>query len=369
MSRILLSLLILNVLNSVSFAQETGSSPSLRASKNKFNPEISVIGWGQVEAGRRNPASGESDKAVFQFKEAELGLQSNVDAYGRAEVYIAFGAEGTVELEEGFMDWTALPHGLGLKFGKFRSNFGKFNRVHGPETDFGDRPLVHKQFFGDESLHGVGASLSWQIPNPAFYTEFTSEVQNSPEAAEIPAFDTARKRDLLYVNRLHAYHDLNENLNATLGTSFAYGAVGQDYDTVALSSRTMKNRILGTDLTFRWKNTRKAIYRSAMWQTEALWSKRDVPGGFRIGTWGMFSHVQYQFARRWKTGFRYDYTQLPTDGKTHEAGGLAYITFTPSEFSLLSLQARRARRFDGDKETVGWLKVTFNIGPHGSHPF
>lgn len=369
MRRIFAAIITLSAFTAGTFAQETNPSSTFRKSKNKFNPEVSVIGWVQGETGRRTPASVTAEEPVFRFKEAELSLQSNVDAYGRAELFIGFDGEGNVELEEGYLNWTSLPYNLALKVGKFRNNFGKFNRTHVPETDFADRPLVAEHFFGGEGLSGPGVSLSWQIPNPWFFTELTSEIVNNPEAAEVPAFDTARKRDLLYVNRLSTYHDLTEALNVTMGGSYAYGAAGQEFNTVSLSSRTLKSEIGGVDLTFRWKNPRKAIYRSAFWQTEALWSKRDAANSSHVGSWGMFSHLQYQFARRWRVGIRYDYTQLPTDGIMHEAGGLAYLTFTPSEFSLISLQGRRARRFDGDKETLGWLKMTFNIGPHGSHPF
>jgi len=44
--------------------------------------------------------------------------------------------------------------------------------------------------------------------------------------------------------------------------------------------------------------------------------------------------------------------------------------FQPSEFSLLSLQARRIHDTytDRDGDAV-FLKWTFNIGPHGAHPY
>lgn len=350
------------------FGQDPAPGKKLQAS-NLLNPNVSVIGWLQAEAGRRNPPSPGADSAAFALKEAEIGLQSMVDPYARADVFIGVGGEGTVELEEGTLDWFSLPYGLGLKAGKFRGSFGKFNRTHVPETAFADRPLVHESFFGEEGLSAPGVSLSWHVPNPWLFLDWTVEAMNNPEAAEVPAFDKARKRDLLYVSRLGAYYDLSESINAAAGASGALGAAGQDYDAAANSTATLNSRLFGLDMTFRWKDPRKAIYRSALWQTEVLWSKRDIAGGSAAGSWGMFTHAQYQFARRWRFGGRYDYAQTPADGKLHEAGGLAYLTFTPSEFSLLSLQGRRARRTDGSIETLGWLKVTFNIGPHGAHPF
>jgi len=351
----------------------TTPAPAPRAfgglqASNLMNPNISVIGWFQGEAGRRHADPGVSLPPALDMKEAELGFQSIVDPYARADFFVSVGREG-VELEEGYIDWFHLPHDLALKVGKFRADFGKFNRTHPPETAFADRPLVHERYFGDEGLAGAGADLSWQVPNPWALVTLDGEILNTPTAAESPFFDRARRRDLLYVARASGYYDLTDAVNMTLGGSYAHGAAGQDYNPVALSSRTMTAQLGGVDLTLRWKNPRRSIYRSAFWQTEVLWGKRGAAGGSSVGTAGMFTHFEYQFARRWRAGARYDYTQMPSDRSQHEEAGLAYVTFQPTEFTSLSLQGRQARRFDGAKETLGFLKLTFNIGPHGAHPF
>ncbi|MEK7384771.1 MAG: hypothetical protein AAB262_16010, partial [Elusimicrobiota bacterium] len=321
-----------------------------------------------ARAGRRHVDPGADLPPALDLKEAELGFQSIVDPYARADLFMSVNREG-IDLEEGTLTWFHLPHDLALKVGKFRPNFGKFNRTHPPETAFADRPLVHERFFGEEGLSGAGADLSWQVPNPWVLVTLDGEVIDTPAAAESPAFDRARRRDLLYVGHAGGYYDLSEAVNVTLGASYAYGAAGQEFNDVTGSSRTLASQLGGIDLTFRWKNPRRSIYRSALWQTEVIWGKRDAPGGSTLGSVGMFTHLEYQFARRWRAGARYDYTQLPADRSRHEQAGLAYLTFTPSEFSRISLQGRRARRFDGTKETLGFLKITFSIGPHGSEPF
>jgi len=98
------------------------SGGSALQSSNLLNPNISVIGWLQGEAGRRSGA-GEPPPA-FAFKEAELALQSVVDPYTRADVFLAVQGEGGIELEEGYLTWYSLPGGLSLKAGKFKSAFG-----------------------------------------------------------------------------------------------------------------------------------------------------------------------------------------------------------------------------------------------------
>lgn len=346
-------------------AEQQGGGSPLQAS-NIGNPNISVIGWFQAEAGHRqkNPDEG----VAFSLKEAEIGFQSIVDPYTKADFFISVH-DSEIELEEGYLNWFTLPYGLALKIGKFRANFGRFNRTHPPETAFADRPLAHENYFGPEGLSGTGASLSWQIPNPLFLLNLDAEVFNTPESSDAPAFDKARKKDLTYVGRLSSFFDLTEAVNLTLGGNYANGAAGQELNSITNSSTTLRSQLYGLDATFRWKNPRRAIYRSVLWQTEIFSNRREVTSSSHVNSFGMFSHLDYQFARRWRTGGRYDYSETPTDNTVKEKGGLVYLTFSPSEFSTISLQGKHSNLGSGVKENLGFLKVTFNIGPHGAHPF
>lgn len=383
-SRFVRSLVVLTFLPLAAWAQDpavavpvdspaaggTVSTAGALQASNILNPNVSAIGWFQAEAGRRHPGAGDADESgnTFQMKEAELALQAVVDSWARADIFLA-ATEDEVELEEGYLTWYKLPIPLGLKAGKIKANFGRFNRVHTAETYFADRPLVQQNYFGSEGLQGPGASLSWQVPIPWFYLNLDMEALQAPQADESPSFERGEKKDLLGVGRLSSFYDLTDAWNLTLGGNSAIGPGGVDVDALTGSSRTLTNQTYGADLTLRWKNPRRSVYRSFLWTTEALWSRHDMPAAERVLSHGLFSHINYQFARRWHTGVRYDYSQFPTDGSIHEEGQLLYLTFDPSEFSRISLQARHVKRADGTDEQLGFLKVTFNIGPHGAHPF
>lgn len=347
------------------FAQNT--TDSALQSSNILNPNISAIGWFQAEAGHRVHDPNVEEPNPFELKEVEVAIQAPVDPYSKAEFIISFGDEGA-EVEEGTLTWFALPANLGLKVGKFRANFGRFNRVHGAETAFADRPLSAEAFFGEEGLAGTGGSLSWQIPNPWLFLNLDAEV-TSPEVEESPVFAEAQKRDLLYLGRLSAYTDLSEASNLTIGTNFARGPAGEEFDPIGNSSTTLNTELVGADMTFRWKNPRRAIYRSFLWQTEAIWSRKELSTMMTERAFGAFSHLEYQFARRWRTGGRYDFTENVDDPTMSQKGGLVYLTFTPSEFSLISLQGRHVTFDDGTHEDVAFLKTTYSVGPHGVHPF
>lgn len=362
--------LALTAFSARALAQDTatGAGAGVLQSTNLLNPNISVVGWFQTEAGHPHDP-GHDPEPVLQLKETEIGLQAVVDPYAKADFFVSFDQNGEAELEEGYITWFHLPKDLSLRTGKFRSHFGVFNRTHPHDTPFATRPLVERNYFGDDGLSGPGAGLSWQVPNPWLFINVEGEALRPPEVGETPAFDRAERRDLLYTGRVNAYVDLTEANNVTVGGSYAHGPAGQEFDPMGLSSHTLESQLYAVDLTYRWKNPARAIYRSFIWQTQALWNRRDVPGGASVTSRGLFSWLQYQFARRWAAGGRYDYSQFPGDHTQHEYGGLAFLTFSPSEFSKISLQASHIKRPDGLDENLGFLRVIFGIGPHSAHPF
>ncbi len=354
---------------SVAQAQTPSEPPTptsgVSAGSSLLNPNVSVIGWFQAQAGDVSDVPG---SRTFDLREAELGFQANVDPYSRADFFISVSREG-IDLEEGYLTLLTLPAGLSAKVGKFRNNFGKFNRTHPPETPFADRPLAAERFLGEEGLAGAGASVSWLIPVPV-YLNLDAEVTNTPDRAEVPSFEAFRGKDLLYTSRLSTFFDMGEAINFTLGASVANGANGAalaDTDFVTPNTKALRATLLGADVTFRWKNPRRAIYRSLVAQVEWMQRRAEQFGTPDLKGHGGFAYVDYQFARRWHAGLRLDQSES-LDGGPSDQGQLGFLTFTPSEFSLVSAQVRRRDTIGSDEMTY-FLKTTFNIGPHGQHPF
>lgn len=327
-----------------------------------LNPNVSLVG--------NLIAFGGNDRTLpekaFEFSEAELAIQAPIDPYARADVFIAITPEGA-EIEEAYATWLTLPGSWTLKTGKFRSNFGKFNRIHPPETPFADRPLATEVFFGEEGLAAIGLSASYLAPLP-FYLNFDAEVttnwRDAPlfgeedDEGEIRA--GGRRDDLGYLLRASTYHDFTESVNTSLGLNFARGVHDEEGD--------FASEVFGGDVTFRWKDPRRAIYRSFLWQTELYLARREEDSGSGNALGG-FSYAEYQFARRWRVGLRADYAESLLEEDKEEGGGLLYLTFRPSEFSAISLQGRAIRRAAGREDLAAFLKLRFNIGPHGVEPF
>src|SRR5689334_13836551 len=108
----------------------SGGSTAPPAGSNLLNPNISAIGWFQGQAG---DVLDPPDAKAFQLREVELGYQATVDPYSRADFFISVSPDEGIDVEEGYLTLLTLPAGLTAKVGKFRNNFGKFNRTHPPE--------------------------------------------------------------------------------------------------------------------------------------------------------------------------------------------------------------------------------------------
>ncbi|OGC74448.1 MAG: hypothetical protein A2145_05835 [candidate division Zixibacteria bacterium RBG_16_40_9] len=331
---------------------------------NILNPNISVVtnllgSFGNDKTLNQN---------FFTFDEAEVGLQAVVDPYARADIFVAFSSE-EFELEEGYFTWLTMPFGLQSRFGKFRSNWNSFNLIHPPETPFADRPLSIVNFLGEEGVVGTGVSLSWLVPINLFYLKWIAEVTNLPE--ESPSFgiidtlgelvQSERRQDLAYLLRSATYFDLSESSNLSYGFTYVGG--------VNNPSGKLWTHLSSFDFTFRFRNPKRAIYSSFLWRNEILMSQREIISGRFLRSWGGFSHINWQFLRRWHIGGRYDYSQFTDDNNNFEQGGLTYLAFTPSEFSVVSIQGRYVKRADQRDDWAGFVKLTFNIGPHGAHQF
>ena len=123
--------------------QAVSSAPTIGGAQGNakaLNPDISAIG-DFIAVGGGNPmlpTAGMQPFPSFSMHEAELGVQSIVDPYARADFFISFGEEG-VELEEGYITFTALPAGFVAKAGKMRAAFGKVNTLHNHVLPWIDR--------------------------------------------------------------------------------------------------------------------------------------------------------------------------------------------------------------------------------------
>ncbi len=345
-----------------------------------LNPDTSVI------ANFRTGFRGKRPFASFmgsEFSEAELAFQAATDPFSRLDTFIAVSPEGA-EIEEATLTildptFIGLPRNLQVRFGKLLAPFGQLNSIHPPEQPFVDSPLVHRLWFGHVHGHGhnsegsgrrarteenagektipteglftgTGISLNWLVPMGKHATWLTIAPLNVDNAT----FHANSGRPV-WLTRIRHLRELSLTQTLNLGLNYAFGRNDSGNDT----------RLLGIDLTYRWRPLREGLYRSLVWQTEAYWGWRDTGNG-TIKPKGWFTMAEYQLSRTLFLGARYDFAQSPDKSFSGRGFSLA-ITLFPSEFGRYRLQWSRLK-IGGQTVHEVWLQTTFSIGIHRPHP-
>jgi hypothetical protein len=127
-------------------------------------------------------------------------------------------------------------------------------------------------------------------------------------------------------------------------------------------------RLWGLDATYRWKPLQRGLYRGTVLRGEVYRSRRDAPDAVQHAL-GWFTSADFQLARRWSTGARYEWSERADDETLHDSGPAVTLTFAPSDFLQLRGEVRRRDFAEGDTATELLLQLQFAIGAHGAHPF
>ncbi|HYK46285.1 MAG TPA: hypothetical protein VEV83_14000 [Parafilimonas sp.] len=333
------------------------SPPAQPRSSLSFNPDIGVIGDFQgsyISKGDKN--------FDMYLNETEISLQATVDPYARADFFLSFGRDPQTgkygaTVEEGYVTTLSLPAKLQLKAGKFREAVGRINPTHPHALPFIDLPNAYVNLFGEEGLNDEGVSLSWLVPNNAFYQELV--VQTTSGFSESPAFARSEGNHLVYLGHLKNFFTLSDNATLELGIT---GISGPND-----SART--TNIASGDLTYKWKPVQMNTYRSLTWQSEFYYTHNNVKEDQAVNSIGLYSFLQYQLAKRWFLTGRYDYGQKPYNKSIQEQAYSLTGGWYATEFSKIELEGKTT---DDDIEPrfyQAWLRWIFVIGAHGAHQY
>jgi len=348
------------------------------AAAKALNPDISMIGDFIATTGHNPVVSA----PVMEMHESELGVQAIIDPYARGDFFLSFGEEG-VTLEEGYITFTSLPGSIVAKAGKMRSAFGKVNTMHNHVLPWIDRPLVSDNLVGGEDgIDDAGFSVTRILPAPkGLFLEATGQLFRGDSA---DVFKSSQRSDVSVVGHLRGYGDISESTNLDLGVSYARGH--NDFGSSFVTN------LYGIDATLRYKPLRRAIYKSFVGRGEFIWSQRQQPGGAAClpGTcpdgvapnfqraFGFYTSADYQFARRWFLGGRFDRSGRARDARITDNGTSVVLTYWPSEFAQVRGQYRFTRygapflsTAPPGKEDANELlmQIQFSLGAHGAHPF
>lgn len=331
---------------------QASSAPSSEATTGRggnlsaLNPEISVTG---VFLGRLS----ENGRDEFDAEEFEVDLQAALDPFSRMRLTLALHGE-EAEIEEGWVQYSALPGGLDLLAGRFRQRFGALNRQHLhalPQTDY---PLPLQLYLGDEGLAQTGVSLTWLLPKPwADANELTLEITDG----DGEAFAGEDFEQLSLLAHVKNFWDLSNAAYLELGLSGVAGE-GPEGDL---------RRIYGADLTYHWQPPARARYRELTWRSEVLRSERESldPSLGTVSAWGAYTYLEGLVRQNLYLGIRLDGAEHPDAPSSRIWGVAPYITWWQSEFVRLRTELRHQEDelLDTDDNQLV-LQLSWAAGPH-----
>lgn len=359
-------------LTQISFAQEPSSLNSPNVSAN------TLFLYRHSNLGREGT---NTTRNGIDLQEAELAFFSDVDPYSSLTMLLSIHPEYTlnssgvvdqawkVEPEELFAESNHVPYTT-LRVGKFKAAFGKHNTLHTHVYPLVEAPVANTALLGGEGLNDVGASAAVLLPF-SWYSEITGQFLRG--AGENAEFKSPTPDDGVGVGHWKNLWDLSESLTTEVGGSYAEG---NNY------LRT-KTKLLGADLTFKWRPLEGGKYHSWILAGEFLQRKLDQPGALKNeranggNVW-----VQFQFAKRWAAVARYDHlrvedsdsavnTSAITNGITDKYS--AGLSFSPSEFSSFRAEYDHAitppNAQGNRKERKFLVQANFTIGAHPSHSY
>ncbi|MBL7130987.1 MAG: hypothetical protein ISS45_06275 [Candidatus Omnitrophica bacterium] len=325
-----------------------------------FNPDVSVIGDFTFH-GTDN--KDDSQYNQFKMRQTELAFSASVDPYAKADFFMHIepsGSEWKIGLCEGYLTLLDLPLDLQAKVGKFKANFGKVNRLHLHSLPWVDYPNMLTNFFGEEGMSEPGVSVSGLIPNPwDQYIELTFEALNNRNST---SFAGSEGRDMVYLAHLKNFFEINDESTVELGGSIATGPNDDGHG---------KNRtnLQGIDLTYKWRPLKEGLYKSLTFQNEVLFSQKDQSDGSQTDSWGTYSSLEYQFAKRWSAFGRYDFSEFSDYSNRQDNAISTGLTFAQSEYCFWRVHFKHTDRdYDKDSDEV-WLQCNFGLGPHRAHEY
>jgi hypothetical protein len=377
-----------------------------------LNPDISAIMDLTAGFGQRAPLrlagddpdlkGGPSDHhAGFTVQEAEVGIQSIVDPYFRADLFLTIPNLQGLEVEEGVVTTTALPADLQVKAGIFRSAFGRQNGQHLHLQDFTRRPLVNAAYLGADGLRQPGVQLSWLAPAPFFLQLIGEAFSAGPpdDLTQINTFGGGKRTDLTYTAELKTFIPATESLSIYGGLNAAVGhspgvqvpASAPDSTLTELAYANQLSVLYAADLYVKWKPPNQVNgYWAVAWTTEVFQRNISGPQSSSFGSpantqdqhdGGLYTQLVAQLGRSWFVGVREDVLGLPASQlQPRESRTSASVTYVTSEFARVrayverefvdtSATAVKRQGLNPSDSTAGYIQLEISMGAHGAHPF
>jgi len=390
-------------------AQQPVRSSAGPSNVNSFNPAVAMIlsgTYGQLRQDPAIPATGFAMNANntgyvrgFSLQESELSISANIDPQFSGVGTFSLAPEGSISVENGFVQTSTLGNGLNLKFGRFFSGLGYLNEQHSHVWDFVDQPLVYRVLW-DNQYADDGLQLKWLAPTDMFVEiggelgrglGFPGTNQNKNGAGSGVLF--AHIGDDIGIEQSWragaSLHETRRVDAVSLAVPDLTGTVGGVSNSFSGDSQT-------TGLDFVWKYSPNGNIRERYLKVQSEYFRRKESGlltydvnavlpttdSYSVTQSGWYLQSVYQFMPTWRTGLRYDRLDpgVATVGALNAANVISnyafnpsrltwMVDYNPSEFSRIRLQLARDDSRQRLAENQMFLQYIMSLGAHGAHQY
>ncbi len=350
----------------------------------EFNPAMGVV-IDTIADWRDTPMD---DGFDIQARLVEFNVAAFLDpnAWG----YVVFTSEdlGSPEIEEAAIQLMGLGDRTTMKVGSFFIDFGKQMQQHIEELRTVERPLVLREYLGEE-LGGTGAQIDHWLPlgdatpvrvSFGVFGSLVGEVEDDDggPVAAVPEFKDVD--EVSFTARVTSLHETSESGTLQLGAS---ARVIPDFtftdDASGLTSEGLSNGVYGLDLTYGWTSEtgEQGLTTGVEWlfvdgdlgaavddAGTPLDASDDFLGLNNDSGMGFYGFVDYGFSSTDNVGVQYSEVDLLSDTDITASEVEVYWTHYFTELRRMRLGASRFDVEGGDEESRIYLQFTAYFGSH-----
>ncbi len=359
-----------------------------------FNPAIGLVLNGRVQSFSRGgddaipgfATGGEAGRGPegFSLGESEMDLTANIDDkfYGAfTGTFINDDGADSIEIEQAYIQTTALPGGLSLKMGRDFSAVGYLNEFHAHADDFADRPLPYRAFLNGQ-YKDDGIQVRW-LPPFGQYVELGGEWFRGDQ---FPAGGAANSGAGAWGLFARTGGDIGYSNSWQAGLGYL-SAESKGRQTGHGDEFTGDSDMLVAHLVWKWAPNGNPTVHNFKLQAEAFWRNEDgsftsaglAPAPYDERQSGWYAQTIYQFRPQWRAGLRYAGLSANDPGMVFDGTSLdrmghnpsswsAMLDWSNSEFSRIRLQySLDESRPQTDNQWI--LQYIYSLGAHGAHQF
>jgi hypothetical protein len=324
----------------------------------------------------------------FGSSHSELSLSQDVAGFATAQLALIGEwneQDRDLQLEEAYLQSSALPEGLNITAGRFLADIGYLNATHSHSDNFSERPLLYRAFLGGHYFDdGVGVSWLastdryWRLSAGAFTGDKLGEEDSesgigtwtlSTEFGDDIGNNASWQMGASYLRNNTQSSDHHEDEDDHEEHDHAGHSHGAEYQG--------KNLYLA-DLVWKWApqgNNRQQQVKLA-----AEYAYVDNVYGAEVGHFdGWYLSGVYQFNENWSTGIRRGRVNLAEE---HEHAGehewessrltetSVMLSWQPTHTQRLRLEYKHqdADHMEGADNAIT-LHYQIGFGAHAAHGF